>query len=83
MVAYYSGIGRFEEVFPVKPTEGASGIIMYFFLILLPLVTYLLFKKDTKDTRISGMTIAGFFFWVLFITSWITFAHLGNTTGTS
>lgn len=82
IAAYYSGVGRFEEVFPVKPVEGASGIIMYFFLILLPLVTYLFLKKDSKTVRVSGMTIAGFFFWVLFITSWITFAHLGKVTGT-
>lgn len=83
ILAYYTGLPRIEEIFPATPEPGALGFVFYYASILIPLLGYLFFKYDSKNGQISAGTIAGYFFWVLFVTAWFTFGHLSDSYGTS
>lgn len=77
MSAYYTGISRIEEIFPDVTAPGSLGIIAYFSGILIPLIAYLYMKSVGKNREVSWMSAMGYFLWVLFMTSWFTFAHVG------
>ena len=79
--AYYTGTPRIEEIFPKVSPPGSSGIVAYFLGILIPLVAYLYFKLMGKTRQVSWLTVGGYFLWVLLMTSWFTFAHVGDNSG--
>jgi len=76
MMSYYLGMSRLESVFPANASPETVGIITYFLTIITPLAAYLFFKVKKTDAKISAWAVSGFFLWVVFLTSWMTFAHI-------
>lgn len=76
IASYYLGMPRIESVFPAITDPAASGILAYLTAIVFPFASFLIAKRLNGSLKISSSLVVGFFFWVVFVTSWMTFGHI-------